>query len=127
MLVGHQWMLVSAEHKKIVDWGINGKRLWRIGGGYSRGNWSISGSYERNNGKSSVDISGGLGNNGPPNWRVVSIIKRNLVNIIVIVVVVDYKQSFLSEKSVERFQKLQWDKKIKFARHGEFGSVVPHS
>ena len=115
------------EHKKIVDWGINGKRLWRIGGGYSRGNWSISGSYERNNGKSSVDISGGLGNNGPPNWRVVSIIKRNLVNIIVIVVVVDYKQSFLSEKSVERFQKLQWDKKIKFARHGEFGSAVPHS
>ena len=99
---------MSAEHKKIVDWGINGKRLWRFSGGYSRGNRSISGSYESNNGKSSVDISGGLGSNGPPNWRVVSIIKRNLVNtIFIVVVVVDYEQSLLSAKSVEFFQKLQ--------------------
>ena len=41
----------------------------------------------------------------------VSVIKRNLVNVIVIVVVVvvvdEYEQSLLSAKSVERLQKIQ--------------------
>ena len=41
----------------------------------------------------------------------VSVIKRNLVNVIVIIVVVvvveEYEQSLLSAKSVERLQKIQ--------------------
>ena len=39
----------------------------------------------------------------------VSVIKRNLVNVIVMVVVVveEYEQSLLSAKSVERLQKIQ--------------------
>ncbi|XP_066016237.1 uncharacterized protein [Pocillopora verrucosa] len=51
-------------------WGINGKRGWGITGGYNGRNWGVSGSYGSNNGKSSLGISGGLGNNGPPGWHV---------------------------------------------------------
>ena len=60
----------GAQKNSKQDWGINGKRGWGITGGYNGRNWGVSGSYGRNNGKSSLGISGGLGNNGPPGWHV---------------------------------------------------------
>nr|XP_058964823.1 uncharacterized protein LOC131791500 [Pocillopora verrucosa] len=60
----------GAQKNSKQDWGINGKRGWGITGGYNGRNWGVSGSYGSNNGKSSLGISGGLGNNGPPGWHV---------------------------------------------------------
>ncbi|CAH3152810.1 unnamed protein product [Pocillopora meandrina] len=89
----------GAQKNSKQDWGINGKRGWSISGGYNGRNWGVSGGYERNNGKSSLGISGGLGNNGPSGLHVRIGYQKKFGK--------QYEQSLLSAKSVERLQRIQ--------------------
>ena len=103
MLVGHQWMPVSAEDKKIVN---------RIGASMVN---EVGASLVNEVGASVVVIIAAIGASvvvisvtmADRIGKSVSIIKRNLVKMVVVVVFVDYKQSLLATKSVERVQKFQ--------------------
>ena len=118
MLVGHQWMPVSAEDKKIVN---------RIGASMVN---EVGASLVNEVGASVVVIIEAIGASvvvisvtmadrvwaSVADWgetmadrigKSVSIIERNLVKMVVVVVFVGYKQSLLATKSVERVQKFQ--------------------
>ena len=110
MLVGHQWMPVSAEDKKIVN-RIGASMVNEVGASLVVIIEAI--------GASVVVISVTMADRvwaSVADWggtmadrigKSVSIIKRNLVKMVVVVVFVDYKQSLLATKSVERVQKFQ--------------------
>ena len=109
MLVGHQWMPVSAEDKKIVN-RIGASMVNEVGASVVVIIEAIGASVVvisvtmANRVWASVADWGGtmadrIGKSG-------SIIERNLVKMVV-VVFVGYKQSLLATKSVERVQKFQ--------------------
>ena len=110
MLVGHQWMPVSAEDKKIVN-RIGASMVNEVGA-------SVVVIIEAI-GASVVVISVTMADRvwaSVADWggtmagrigKSVSIIKRNLVKMVFVVIFVGYKQSLLATKSVERVQKFQ--------------------
>ena len=113
MLVGHQWMPVSAEHKKIVN-RIGASMVNEVGASVVVTMDAIGASVVVMGVTMANRVWASVADWGTMAHRVgtsVSVITRNLVNVIVIVVVVvvveEYEQSLLSAKSVERLQKIQ--------------------
>ena len=112
MLVGHQWMPVSAEHKKIVN-RIGASMVNEVGASLVVTMDAIGASVVVMGVTMANRVWASVADWGTMAHRVgtsVSVIKRNSVNVIVIVVVVvveEYEQSLLSAKSVERLQKIQ--------------------
>ena len=110
MLVGHQWMPVSAEDKKIVN-RIGASMVNEVGA-------SVVVIIEAI-GASVVVISVTMADRvwaSVADWggtmagrigKSVSIIKRNLVKMVFVVIFVGYKQSLPATKFVERVQKFQ--------------------
>ena len=110
MLVGHQWMPVSAEDKKIVN-RIGASMVNEVGA-------SVVVIIEAI-GASVVVISVTMADRvwaSVADWggtmpgrigKSVSIIKRNLVKMVFVVIFVGYKQSLLAAKFAERVQKFQ--------------------
>ena len=106
-------MPVSAEHKKIVN-RIGASMVNEVGASLVVTMDAIGASVVAMGVTMANRVWASVADWGTMAHRVgtsVSVIKRNLVNVIVIVVVVvvveEYEQSLLSAKSVERLQKIQ--------------------